>query len=154
VATINIIKGVNTVSGLFTVLMSYQSNSRQTVTVTITTINTTTIKSVILDICTTSCIRNMSEFGELSLSGLVTVNVTFSAGFQGKKVVALPKEFYEPNVLGENMNMFLANCSVLNNDVKNGSSVEQFCKQSVFTVTTAYLGKALGELFALYTCTI
>ncbi|KAK3731434.1 hypothetical protein QZH41_013619, partial [Actinostola sp. cb2023] len=62
---------------------------------------------------------------------------------KGEKVVALPREFYEPTVLREDMSDFLSNCSVLSNDVKNGTSEEQFCKKAVFTLTTAYLGKAL-----------
>lgn len=129
--------------------MAYQSNSPQTVTVTLTTTSTATTKSVILSNCSITCVRNLTEFGEISLSDLVTINVTFSAGFQGKKVVALPKEFYEPAALREDMNSFLSNCSVLNNDVRQGTDAEQFCKQSVFTVTTAYLGKALGEYVLL-----
>jgi hypothetical protein len=117
------------------------------VTVTVTTATGMISKPVALDNCSSTCYRNLTEFGELSLSGLVSVNITYSGAsrFEGKKVVALPKEFYQPNVLRERQGDFLGNCSVMNNGPRSNSSAE-FCKEGVFTITTGYLGKALGKM--------
>lgn len=81
----------------------------------------------------------------MSLNGVVTVNITYpgASDFVGKRVVALPKEFYQPDILREGWEDFLGNCSVIDNGPLSNSSAE-FCKKGVFTITTGYLGKALG----------
>lgn len=76
---------------------------------------------------------------------MVTVNITYTgaSGLVGKRVVALPKEFYQPDILREGQEDFLGNCVIDNGPLNN--SPAEFCKKGVFTITTGYLGKALSE---------
>ena len=89
----------------------------------------------------------------MSLTGSVVVNVTYGASitqFTALKIVALPREFYQPSILqnstGED---FLANCSVIDNDMGVGTDREEFCLAQVFSLVVSYLGRALRK-FIIY----
>ena len=107
---------------------------------------TSTTQLVTLDSCSLTCTANLTEFGEITLSGQVKVNVTYPASathFEPQRAVALPKEFYHPTLLGNaTMAEFLANCSVIENDMGN---ISEECLAHVFSVTVGYLGGAQGE---------
>jgi len=103
-----------------------------------------------LNSCPQGCYFNLSTIiGEMSLEGSVMVNVTYGASithFAPVKVVALPQEFSHPvllrNSTGED---FLANCSVIDNDMGIGTDREEFCLAQVFSLTVNYLGGALRK---------
>ena len=141
----SIVQGVNS-SSWFTLILSYMSASN--VRVVISTASKSS--EVTLNSCPQRCYFNLSSlFGEMYLSDSVMVNVTYGASvtqFSPIKVVALPKEFYQPTLLrnstGED---FLANCSVVDNDMGVGTDREEFCLAQVFSLTVNYLGRALRK---------
>lgn len=145
----NIVQGVRS-SGLFTLILSYTSAS--SVVVEISTGSRSA--EVSLSSCPQRCYFNLSTlFGEMSLTGSVVVNVTYGASvtqFTALKIVALPREFYQPSILqnstGED---FLANCSVIDNDMGVGTDREEFCLAQVFSLVVSYLGRALRK-FIMY----
>ena len=145
----NIVQGVRS-SGLFTLILSYTSAS--SVVVEISTGSRSA--EVSLNSCPQRCYFNLSTlFGEMSLTGSVVVNVTYGASvtqFTALKIVALPQEFYQPSILqnstGED---FLANCSVIDNDMGVGTDREEFCLAQVFSLVVSYLGRALRK-FIIY----
>lgn len=146
----NIVEGVSS-SGLFTLVLSYTSAS--SVAVEISTGSRSA--EVSLSSCPQHCYFNLSTlFGEMSLTaGSVVVNVTYGASvtqFTALKIVALPQEFYQPSLLqnstGED---FLANCSVIDNDMGVGTDREEFCLAQVFSLVVSYLGRALRK-FIMY----
>lgn len=146
----NIVEGVSS-SGLFTLVLSYTSAS--SVAVEISTGSRSA--EVSLSSCPQHCYFNLSTlFGEMSLTaGSVVVNVTYGASvtqFTALKIVALPQEFYQLSLLqnstGED---FLANCSVIDNDMGVGTDREEFCLAQVFSLVVSYLGRALRK-FIMY----
>lgn len=146
----NIVEGVSS-SGLFTLVLSYTSAS--SVAVEISTGSRSA--EVSLSSCPQHCYFNLSTlFGEMSLTaGSVVVNVTYGVSvtqFTALKIVALPQEFYQPSLLqnstGED---FLANCSVIDNDMGVGTDREEFCLAQVFSLVVSYLGRALRK-FIMY----
>ena len=83
------------------------------------------------------------------------VNVTYEASvtqFTPINVVALPQEFYQPMLLRNSTGQdFLANCSVVDNNMGVGTDREEFCLAQVFSLTVNYLGRALRK-FCLFVC--
>lgn len=145
-ATVQIVKGVNS-TGIFTLILSYISNKpNASVTISVESINSS---KVLLPGCLAQrCYQNLSAiFGEMSLNGSVVVNVTYNpANFTPVDVVALPQEFYQVTLLGNSTKQdFLANCSVLHNDMGVGTAQEEFCLAQVFSLTVNYLGGALRK---------
>ena len=143
--TLDIVGGVNT-SGMFILLLSYTSTSN--VTVTITVYSAAELSHVVhLDSCDEPCNVNLSAFGELTLTGSMIVNVTYKLEVSGLfliKVVALPREFYQPTLLGNSaMDNFLENCSVIQNTMGSGTNLQEFCLSQVYSLTIDYLGQAL-----------
>lgn len=139
----NIVRGVNSV-GVYTLILSYKSTSR--VTAVISAGSNSGVVS--LEICQQRCYRNLSTvLGEMSLTGSVVVNVTYGGSvidFTPVDVVALPKEFYKATLLRNSTQQdFLANCSVIDNDMGVGTAQEEFCLAQVFSLTANYLGRAL-----------
>lgn len=138
-----IIQGVNS-TGLFTLILSYVSTSRVSVVISVES----NLGVVSLESCQQRCYQNLSAIlGEMSLTGSVVVNVTYSAsvnGFTPVEVVALPQEFYQANLLKNSTRQdFLANCSVIDNNMGVGTIQEEFCLSQVFSLTVNYLGGAL-----------
>ena len=146
ITTFTVTQGINA-SGFFILLLTYRSTSSISVSVTVNSAGAITQHQISLDSCSQKCSRNLTAFGELSLSDNVTVSVTYARSathFQPQRVVALPREFYQPTLLGNTtMADFLANCSVIENDMKNNSET---CLASVFSITVGYLGRALGTV--------
>lgn len=148
-ATVTTVQGMDA-SGLFTLILSYTSVS--SVRVRISTMSQTA--GVTLNNCSQRCYFNLSTlFGELSLTGSVTVNVTYNTfvtQFSPISVVALPQEFYKPILLRNSTgDDFLANCSVIDNDMGIGTDREEFCLAQVFSLTINYLGRALRKYISL-----
>ncbi|XP_068694373.1 laminin subunit beta-1-like isoform X2 [Montipora foliosa] len=142
VTTVNIVQGVNS-SGIFMLLLSYTSTSSVRIMISVESVTA----EVTLSNCSQLCFSNLSTFGEMSLTGSVVVNVTYRASathFKPVKVVALPQEFYQPLLLGNSSGDFLANCSVLDNDIGKGTDHHEFCLAQVFSLTVNYLGRALS----------
>lgn len=140
----NIVRGVNSV-GVYTLILSYKSTSRVT---TVISVGSNSAVTVSLEICQQRCYRNLSTvLGEMSLTGSVVVNVTYGASvidFTPVDVVALPQEFYKATLLRNSTQQdFLANCSVIDNDMGVGTAQEEFCLAQVFSLTANYLGGAL-----------
>lgn len=111
---------------------------------------------VTLKSCPERCYQNLTAvFGEMSLTGHVVVNVTYEAsivGFSPVDVVALPQEFYDATLLRNSTQQdFLANCSVIDNDMRVGTEQEEFCLAQVFSLTVNYLGGALC-MFRFFCC--
>lgn len=103
--------------------------------------------AVSLEGCAQSCYQNLSVvLGEMSLTGPVVVNVTYPAAmvdFKPVAVVAIPQEFYQATLLSNSTGPdFLANCSVMDNNMGDGA-VKEFCLAQVFSLTVNYLGAAL-----------
>lgn len=139
----NIVRGVNSV-GVYTLILSYKSTSRVTAVISVGS-NSGVVS---LEICQQRCYRNLSTvLGEMSLTGSVVVNVTYGGSvidFTPVDVVALPKEFYKATLLRNSTQQdFLANCSVIDNDMGVGTTQEEFCLAQVFSLTANYLGRAL-----------
>lgn len=111
---------------------------------------------VTLKSCPERCYQNLTAvLGEMSLAGYVVVNVTYEAsivGFSPVDVVALPQEFYDAILLRNSTQQdFLANCSVIDNDMRVGTEQEEFCLAQVFSLTVNYLEGALCML-RLFVC--
>ena len=111
---------------------------------------------VTLKSCPERCYQNLTAvLGEMSLNGHVVVNVTYEAsivGFSPVDVVALPQEFYDATLLRNSTQQdFLANCSVIDNDMRVGTEQEEFCLAQVFSLTVNYLEGALCML-RLFVC--
>ena len=129
-------------------LLSYTSTSSVRIMISVESFTA----EVTLSNCTQLCFSNLSTFGEMSLTGSVVVNVTYRASashFKPVKVVALPQEFYQPLLLGNSSGDFLANCSVLDNDIGKGTDHHEFCLAQVFSLTVNYLGGALCESISI-----
>lgn len=137
-------------TGAFTLILSYISTS------TVSAVISVGLNSGVVSLksCPEHCYQNLTvAVGEMSLTGSVVVNVTYEAsivGFSPVNVVALPQEFYEATLLRNSTQQdFLANCSVINNDMKVGTDQEEFCLAQVFSLTVSYLGGALRKLNCL-----
>lgn len=144
-------QGVNS-AGVFTLILSYRSTSRVSAVISVGSISGV----VSLKSCPERCYQNLSAvLGEISLTGSVVVNVTYGAaivGFSPVDVVALPQEFYQATLLRNSTQQdFLANCSVIDNDMGVGTDREEFCLAQVFSLTVNYLGGAL-RMFRLFVC--
>ena len=138
-------------TGVFTLILSYISTS------TVSAVISVGLSSGVVSLksCPERCYQNLTvALGEMSLTGSVEVNVTYEAsivGFSPVDVVALPQEFYQATLLRNSTQQdFLANCSVINNDMGIGTDQEEFCLTQVFSLTVNYLGGALCKfrLFA------
>ncbi|XP_078373908.1 laminin subunit alpha-like [Oculina patagonica] len=141
--TVHIVQGVNS-TGLFTLVLSYASASRVSTWISVGS-NSGVVS---LESCPQRCYQNLSAvFGEMSLTGPVVVTVTYNASivdFTPVKVVAIPQEFYHASLLKNSTRQdFLANCSVIDNDMGVGTGQEDFCLAQVFSLTVNYLGGAL-----------
>lgn len=148
-ASVDIVQGVNS-TGIFTLIFSYTSAVRVTVMISVES----TIVAVSLDSCAQKCYQNLSAvLGERSLSGTLVVNVTYPASvvdFKPLEVVAIPQEFYQATLLNNSTEPeFLANCSVLDNNMGDGV-VKEFCLAQVFSLTVDYLGGALGMFVSIF----
>lgn len=137
-------------TGAFTLILSYISTS------TVSAVISVGLNSGVVSLksCPERCYQNLTvAVGEMSLTGSVVVNVTYEAsivGFSPVNVVALPQEFYQATLLRNSTQQdFLANCSVINNDMKVGTDQEEFCLAQVFSLTVNYLGGALRKLNCL-----
>ena len=138
-------QGVNS-TGVFTLILSYISTSRVSAVISVES----TSGVVSLNSCPEGCYQNLTAtLGEMSLNGSVLVNVTYEAsiaGFSPVDVVALPQEFYQATLLRNSTQQdFLANCSVIENDMGIGTDQEEFCLAQVFSLTVNYLGRALRK---------
>lgn len=142
-------QGVNS-TGVFTLILSYISTSRVSAVISVGS------KSGVVSLksCPEHCYENLTVvLGEMSLTGSVVVNVTYDVsivGFSPVDVVALPQEFYQTTLLRNSTRQdFLANCSVIENDMGIGTDQEEFCLVQVFSLTVNYLGRALC-MFSLF----
>ncbi|XP_048583639.1 laminin-like protein epi-1 [Nematostella vectensis] len=145
VTSFTVVDRTNKTSGSFSLVISYQSATRQEVTGSVTSPEGTTTQQVTLPPCNQTCHQNLSVFGEMSLTGKVTVNVTAANDdFRGVRASVVPREFYEASALGDRRDAFIGNCSVTTNSVRVGEDAEDLCKAGVFTLTTDYLGQALA----------
>lgn len=147
---VNIVQGVQS-SGRFTLILSYMSASSVRVVISVES----KTAQVTLNSCAQHCYFNLSVvLGEMSLNGSVMVNVTYGASvsqFTPISVVALPQEFYHPMLLrNSTMEDFLANCSIVDNDMGVGSEREEFCLAQVFSITVNYLDRALGKFIPFH----
>ena len=134
-------------TGIFTLILSYISTS------TVSALISVGLNSGVVSLksCPERCYQNLSvALGEMPLTGSVVINVTYEAsivGFSPVDVVALPQEFYQATLLRNSTQQdFLANCSVIDSDMKVGTDQEEFCLAEVFSLTVNYLGGALCKL--------
>lgn len=149
--TVHIVQGVNS-TGLFTLVLSYVSASRVSTWISVGS-NSGVVS---LESCSQRCYQNLSAvLGEMPLTGSVVINVTYNASivdFTPVDVVAIPQEFYQATLLKNSTRQdFLANCSVIDNDMGIGTVQEEFCLVQVFSLTVNYLGGAL-RMFKLLVC--
>lgn len=132
--------------GVYILVIFYISTSRTSVEISVESY----FGVVVLESCPEGCYQNLTvPLGEMSLNGSVRVNITYDAsvvGFSPVNVVALPQEFYQATLLSNSTRQdFLANCSVIDNDMGIGTDQEEFCLAQVFSLTVDYLGGALGK---------